>query len=201
MAQQPQYSQEEIPQDQIQDLSQQDQLQQDELQQLTEQEYARAANESYLDAEDYYENADRNEDSADEQDRMEWADIPKQKKEDSVYTLFNKVWKSRDSSKVANLDKAELGKAPVMTVRDAKMLALVGYTFHHPKFGFFFNQIAEITLATSASKKGWFTELFVTQRKTTARFTGFQDIGENPTTVQPKKQFGLFGSKSLPEGG
>lgn len=127
--------------------------------------------EAYLDQEDYAEQAESMEEQGEQADSVEWAEVPSRRKQDSLYTLFQKVWKTPDSSKVANLSFVELGR-PVITVRDAKYLALLAATFKHPRFAMFFQNTAEITLATSASKKGWFTELFVSQKKFTTRSTG-----------------------------
>jgi hypothetical protein len=143
----------------------------------------------YLENEDISDQQERMEEQSDDAESAEWADIPQKRKQDSLYTLFNKVWRTPDSSKVANLGKEELGKQPLMTVRDAQYLALLGVTLKHPRFARFFKQSGEITLATSASKKGWFTELFVSQKKFTTRAAG--TFGA-PDTNQ-KKKWNLFG--------
>ena len=127
--------------------------------------------EAYLDQEESAEQVENMEEQGEQADSIEWAEVPQRRKQDSLYTLFQKVWKTPDSSKVANLSFSELGK-PVITVRDAKYLALLAITFKHPRFAAFFQNTAEITLATSASKRGWFTELFVSQKKFTTRSTG-----------------------------
>lgn len=145
--------------------------------------------EQYLENEDIAEQQERMEDNSDDAETAEWADIPQKRKQDSLYTLFNKVWKSPDSSKVANLHPTELGKQPLMTVRDAQYLALLGTTLKHPRFSRFFRATGEITLSTSASKKGWFTELFVSQKKFTTRAAG--SFGN--TDSNQKKKWSLFG--------
>ena len=146
--------------------------------------------EQYLDNEDVSDQQERMEDQGDDVESAEWADIPQKRKQDSLYTLFNKVWKSVDSTKVANLGKEELGKQPLMTVRDSQYLSLLGNTLKHPKFAKFFRATGEITLASSASKKGWFTELFVSQKKFTTRAAG--TFG-NPNISNEKKKWSLFG--------
>ena len=150
-----------------------------------QQEYV----EQYLENEDISDQQERMEDQGDDAETAEWADIPQKRKQDSLYTLFNKVWKSPDSSKVANLHPTELGKQPLMTVRDAQYLALLGTTLKHPRFSRFFRATGEITLSTSASKKGWFTELFVSQKKFTTRAAG--SFGN--TDSNQKKKWSLFG--------
>ncbi len=113
--------------------------------------------------EDYY---DDYQDQIEDQEDL--ADVPTQKKKDSLYELFNKVLRLPDSSKVGNLSLAELGVLNI-SVREAQRIAVLAETFHHPKFGAFFRSQAEITLQTSASKKGWFVELFVSQKKFTSK--------------------------------
>ena len=146
--------------------------------------------EQYLENEDISDQQERLEDQSDDAETAEWADVPQKRKQDSLYTLFNKVWRAPDSSKVANLGKEELGKQPLMTVRDAQYLSLLGITLKHPRFAKFFKASGEITLSTSASKKGWFTELFVSQKKFTTRAAG--SFG-SPDTSNQKKKWNLFG--------
>jgi len=105
----------------------------------------------------------------DEMDAREDAlDYPAASPADSLFTLFKRVLGIRDSSKVGNLDATELGTLPI-NVRECQRIALLAVVLNHKKFAQFFNDMAQITLRTSASKKGWFTELFVTQKKYTTR--------------------------------
>jgi hypothetical protein len=157
------------------------------------------AEEEFLDQEDYNEQQDSMEDQSDQVESVEWAEVPQKRKQDSLYTLFQKVWKAPDSSKVANLSMPELGR-PLISVRDAQYLDLLGRTFHHERFGKFFKNSSEIILATSASKKGWFTELFVSQRKFTTRSISGGAYGGQDQ--QAKKKWSLFGGggpKETPE--
>lgn len=157
--------------------------------------YADEEQQEYLSDEDINEQQERMEDQSEEVESAEWADIPQKRKQDSLYTLFNRVWKSPDSSKVANLNVTELGKHPLMTVRDSQYLSLLGTTLKHPRFAQFFKASGEITLATSASKKGWFTELFVSQKKFTTRAAG--SFGANQ--ANQKKKWNLFGGGETSE--
>lgn len=143
----------------------------------------------YFDQEDIQDQVEHNEGQQWDQE-WEQANVPTMRKSDSLFSLFQKVWKSPDSSKVANLNNVELGKLSI-SVRDAQYLHLLSKTFHHDKFGAFFNSNGEITLATSASKKGWFTELFVSQKKFTTRQSGTQ-----APTEQQAKRWSIFGSRS-----
>jgi len=144
--------------------------------------------EAYLDREDYLDQAEASEESYDESDVASWGEVPTQRKPESLFNLFGKVWKAKDSSKVANLNATELG-AMNISARDAQYLYLLSNTFKHPVFGEFFRMQGEIGLATSASKKGWFTELFVSQKKLTTRHAS---IGANGA-IQNKK-WKVFGS-------
>jgi hypothetical protein len=155
-----------------------------------------ATEDEMLDVEDYNEQQDSIEDQQDQIESMEWAEVPQRRKQDSLYTLFQKVWKTPDSSKVANLSMPELGR-PLMSVRDAQYLDLLGTTFHHKKFAKFFRDSSEIILATSASKKGWFTELFVSQRKFTTRSVSGAG-GLLGGQQQAKKKWSLFGTGDSP---
>lgn len=103
----------------------------------------------------------------DEEDDGEYggyANVPQQKEKDDLFSLFGKVWKTPDSSKVSNLSNQELGMLPV-SVRQNLYLSLLGTTLKHKDFAKFFKATAEITLATACSKKGWLPELFVSQKK------------------------------------
>jgi hypothetical protein len=145
--------------------------------------------EEYLDQEDLTDQQERMEDQGDDIESAEWADTPQRRKQESLYTLFQKVLKSPDSTKLANLNNQELGRQPLMTVRDAQYLALLGITLKHGRFARFFRDTGEITLATSASKKGWQQELFISQKKSTQRASGM--FGQN--TSNEKKKWSLFG--------
>ena len=149
----------------------------------------------FLDQEDYHEQQDNMEDQAEQIESSEWAEVPQRRKQDSLYTLFQKVWKAPDSSKVANLNMPELGR-PLMSVRDAQYLELLGKTFHHEKFAKFFKNTSEIILATSASKKGWFTELFVSQRKLTTRAVSGSGAPLGGEQTNAQKKWSLFGGSS-----
>jgi len=102
------------------------------------------------------------------EDYNDLANVPTGKKKDDVYSLFKRVWRAPDSSKIANLSNQELGMLP-MSVRGNQYMALLGKTFNHPDLASFFMGRSEIILATSMAKKGWFTELFVSQKKFTSK--------------------------------
>ena len=84
----------------------------------------------------------------DEEDYADLANVPDLKTKDDLFTLFKRVWKAPDSSKVGNLSNQELGMLP-MSVRDNQNMALLGKTLNLKGFAKFFNSRAEITLSTS----------------------------------------------------
>ena len=145
--------------------------------------------------EEYEESLDKQEEQEEQQEdyehqqeevnRMGMA-YPSPKDSESLYNLFHKVLGLSDSSKVANLNQVELGMLN-MSARDCQRIALLAITLEHPKFANYFMGVAEIILRTSASKKGWFTELFVSQKKFSAKTKG------NEENLQKKKRFGFGG--------
>lgn len=120
-----------------------------------------------LDREEYMEKTE------DDEDNSQWLQdqTPQQKKPDSMFNLFRDSWKSKDSTKLANLNSQELGSISI-SVRGCQHLASLGNTFGHPKFAAFFKYQGEITCASSHAKKGWFQELFVTNKKYSQRMSG-----------------------------
>lgn len=128
------------------------------------------------------EEADRQQDLYEEQ-------TPTYEKKDDLYSLFWKVVKSTDSSKVGNLKKEELGMLDI-SVRDCQKIALLALTLRHPGFAQFFLKQGEIILATSASREGWLPTLFVSQRKLRSKETSTSNLPQFQD--QPKKKKGLF---------
>ena len=107
-----------------------------------------------------------------------------------LYALFQEVLTQPSSVKVSNLDKGELGGLGI-TVRESMRIALLANTFHHPKFAnYFFNQ-GLITTDSAMSKKGWFTELFVTSKKFAQR-----DTSSSVNLPQQQKKWSLFGGNN-----
>lgn len=113
------------------------------------------------------------------------------RRNDSLFGLFRHVLNIEDSSKVGNLDMKELGMLPI-SVRECQRIGLLSRSLKHPTFGKFLDDQSQITLRTSASKKGWFTELFVSQKKFTSRASQMQNL----TGVGGKKKWKLFGQQT-----
>lgn len=111
-----------------------------------------------------------------------------QSERESIFGFFKHLLGIKDSSKVANLDKLELGRLD-LSVRNCEYIACLGYLLHNKSINDFYMRKAEITLATSMSKKGWLPELVVSQKR-------FNTRQVQPQTSQPlKKGFFNFGKK------
>ena len=85
-----------------------------------------------------------------------------------IYGLFKDTLDRKDSRKVSNLSNEELGSWN-LSVRDCERIALIANTFKHPGVATFFQEQSRIITDTAMSKKGWFTELFVTSKKYASR--------------------------------
>lgn len=109
---------------------------------------------------------------------------------ESIFTFFRHILGIRDSSKVGNLDRRELGMLD-LSVRNSEHLAKLGTMLHNKSYNTFFMNKAEITLATSMSKKGWLPELVVSQKK-------FSQRTVQPMSLQAAKKgfLGLGGGKT-----
>lgn len=147
-------------------------------------EYEDAEIEAEEEAEQQYE------DSADmQQDYMDDISAPSMRNKDDLYSLFWKVIRIKDSSKVGNLSKEELGLLPI-PVREAQRIRLLGYLLNHPVFGNFYGNEAEITLATSSSKEGWLPQLFVRSEKISTKRRSYNT--QNLVSQQPQQKRSLF---------
>lgn len=110
---------------------------------------------------------------------------------ESLFSFFKHILGVKDSSKVANLDRRELGMLD-LSVRNCEYLGKLGDQLHNKSFGQYFMMKGEITLATSMSKKGWLPELVVSQKRFTQR--AVQPV----ISPQPAKKgfLGLGGKKN-----
>ena len=140
---------------------------------------------------EYPEEEDAREDSIDEQnDYYEDTSPPPQVDKDDLYSLFWKVIGVKDSSKVGYLSGEELGMLPI-SVRDCQRIALLATQLGHHTFAAYFNLQSQIVLSTSASRGGWFTELFVSHKAT--RTKRKEDIVKLEQPKPPaKKKYRLF---------
>jgi hypothetical protein len=113
---------------------------------------------------------------------------PTYTKPDDLYSLFWKVIDIEDSSKVGNLDKQELGMLDI-SVRDCQYIAKVAELLGHEGFAKWMKEQAQIVLRTSASKKGWLPELFVTAKRYASKE---KKLG---LPIQPEAKKGFWGNK------
>jgi len=139
----------------------------------------------FIDEQEDYQ--DYNQEGMEEQ---QFGSYPGQAPKESIFTFFAKVLGLSDSSKVANLDRRELGMLD-LSVRNCEYLANLGGMLHNKSYNDFFMRKAEITLATSMSKKGWLPELVVSQKK-------FSQRTVQPMALQPSKKgfLGLGGGST-----
>lgn len=107
------------------------------------------------------------------------------KRQESLFSLFREIIQRIDSTKVANLDKRELGMLD-LSVRNSQHLANLGTLLHNKSFHDFFMNKGEIILGTSMSKRGWLTELIVSQKKFNLRAV-------QPVVQQQQKRGGFLG--------
>ena len=118
---------------------------------------------AYVDEQGDYEDY-----QAEGSDEQQFGAYPGAIPRDSIFTFFAKVLGLKDSSKVANLDRRELGMLD-LSVRNCEYLANLGTMLHNKSYCDFFMSRAEITLPKSMSKKGWLPELVVSQKKLSQR--------------------------------
>jgi len=133
---------------------------------------------------------DEYEDGAEMQQDMMEDLAPSAQNKDDLYSLFWKVIKMKDNSKVGNLSKEELGMFD-MSVRDLLKIKLLAYALGHKYFGDFWDAQADIILRTSASKEGWLPELFVSS-KTEKRKKRTYNVN-NLVNQQPKRKLFKWG--------
>lgn len=125
----------------------------------------------------------------DAQEEQQFGSYPNAVPRESIFTFFRHILGIKDSSKVANLDKRELGMLD-LSVRNCEYLGKLGGMLSNKSYNEFFMNKAEITLATSMSKRGWLPELVVSQKK-------FSQRTVQPMSFQPPKKgfLGLGGVK------
>jgi len=97
--------------------------------------------------------------------------LPQEQENHNIYNWFWRVVnlnKPFHSIKVGNLHRKEIGETNI-SIRDAMNLQLLGKKFHHPGFGDYFADVANITAASSMAKQGWFMDLSISQKKVRER--------------------------------
>lgn len=147
-----------------------------------------------MDTEEYQEALDEAQDAQEDSQELTEANLdsldamtPQAKQDNSLYSLFWKVVKAKDSTKVGRLNNVEMGQA-WMNVRGSKQMAILSEVFHHPGLMAFFMASAENVVATSMARDGWLGELFVSQKK-------FQTKAKNKGGQSPNDKWRLFQKK------
>lgn len=139
----------------------------------------------YEEVEDEDEEAEEQAENQAEQQQEIYDDLaPSPQRKDDLYSLFWKTVKIRDSSKVGNLNKDELGMLNI-SVRDLQNIRALSYALGHKYFGDYWANQAEIILATSSSKDGWLPELFVSNKQTKTKSRKYNI--QNLQPQQPKR--------------
>ena len=150
--------------------------------------------EEYTYEEDEEEDEDYEDEAQDNYDmQQDFAEdmAPMPQKRDDLYSLFWKVINIKDSSKVGNLGKEELGMFNI-SVRDLQRISLLSNSLGHKYFGDYWLKQGEIILATSSSKEGWLPELFVsnkTERKKSRKYNVQNLVNQQ----QPRKKLFKWG--------
>lgn len=111
----------------------------------------------------------------------EMAGFAKPSMKDGIYKFFRELLHTKDSKKIGNLREEEIGKVR-MGVRHYLDLALYAEAENLNKVGDYLRAKGENILATSMSRKGFLSQLFVTQIKR----------DQKVIPQQPQKK-GLFG--------
>jgi len=109
---------------------------------------------------------------ADQEGREEsdlFGNYPAPKEKDSIFTFFKHLVGIKDTTRVSNIDPSrELGMLQ-FSIRTNKYLGLVGDVCGDPDFADFWRSQSEIITSTAMSKKGWLTELPVSQKRFASR--------------------------------
>jgi hypothetical protein len=109
---------------------------------------------------------------------------PNYAEREDLYSLFWKATTIKDSSKVGNLDSKELGFLDI-SVREAQHIAQTALILEEDEFASWMMEQSQIILRTSASKKGWWAELFVTAKRFASKE---KRLGVQSENQQQKKQ-------------
>lgn len=109
-----------------------------------------------------------------------------------IYSLFKSVARQKDTKRVSNLTKEELGIWN-LSLRDCERIALIADTFHHPGVARFFRAQSSVISESAMSRDGWFTNLFVTSKKFASRDTS-SSISNLPQ-FRKKSKWRIFSDK------
>ena len=110
-------------------------------------------------------------------------------KAENLYKLFNDIRTSDDTTRTSNLQLSELGN-PLVSMRDCELLAQLGELHGHHGWAKFWRSLGQSTSNSAMSKKGWFSELLVSNKRYTNKTT---NAGFNPSTTMGVKKGNKIG--------
>lgn len=120
-----------------------------------------------------------------------FGNYPAPKEKDSIFTFFKHLVGIKDTTRVSNIDPSrELGMLQ-FSIRTNQYLGLVGDICGDEEFAGFWRAQSQIITSTAMSKKGWLTELPVSQKRFASRTV-------RPIRTESKGFMGLGGKKSEP---
>jgi hypothetical protein len=114
---------------------------------------------------------------------------PEYKKPDNFFTLSKDIIELKDSTKVANFDKTDIGKLK-LSARGCKAIALISKGYDLPLVEEYFKDYAEIVASTSMGKDGFWARLLVTNIT--------KKVSKSINPEQKKSWFGLGKEKENP---
>ncbi len=106
---------------------------------------------------------------------------PKAPEKDSLFKFFNKILTIKDTMRIGNLTAPEIGLGR-LSVRGNKSIALYAKAENLNTVAEYFNDLSNILTESSMSKKGFWSQLFVTQIKAEKKI--------KDKTSEKKKWFG-----------
>lgn len=139
--------------------------------------------------EELYDNVEKQQEAIQDYSEDNYEDnSPSEGTNDNLYSLFWRTIERKDSSKLGNLEKAELGMLD-MSVRDCQAIAILCDTVEYKQVAKWLRSRAEVILATSSSKRGWLVELFVSAKRFSSKEKRLGLPNEGIVPTEQKKSF------------
>jgi len=139
--------------------------------------------------EELYDNIEKQQEAIQDYSEDNYEDnSPSEGTNDNLYSLFWRTIERKDSSKLGNLEKTELGMLN-MSVRDCQAIAILCDTVEYKQVAKWLRSRAEVILATSSSKRGWLVELFVSAKRFSSKEKRLGLPNEGIVPTEQKKSF------------
>jgi hypothetical protein len=118
-----------------------------------------------------------------EEEKKEKELLPSSIPKHNVHTFLNEVFKTDDTTKVANISEGELGNV-VHPVRALKEFSIISDRMCENEWmrDYFIEEAEKVDLAPSLSRKAKLITIAVTQKKTIADETRIQNLSKNHFT-------------------